>query len=287
MRVPHDGIDLNVEVDGPEDGPPVAFLHGVSGSSETYGFLPAEITEGRRILRIDLRGHGRSGHAPGTYVIDRYGADVAEVLRTVAGRPAVLVGHSLGGSTAWWVAQHHPEVLVAAFLEDPPLYMGEPAEHDDNPAAKVFPAIRDNAIAMRAEGLSADEAAKRLAAAPMGPDATAGDLMTADAIHARAVAHMAMDPGVLTQAADGSTLAGTDLAAPVGVPVLLLAAEVQPAFKPEHEQRLAESHPDVEVVRVAGVGHSIHSEIAGRAAYVEHLAAFLRKHAPVGVEARV
>ena len=29
MRVAHDGIELNVEVEGPEDGPPVAFLHGV------------------------------------------------------------------------------------------------------------------------------------------------------------------------------------------------------------------------------------------------------------------
>jgi pimeloyl-ACP methyl ester carboxylesterase len=282
MRVAHDGIELNVEVDGPEDGPPVAFLHGVSGSLETYGFLPPEITEGRRILGIDLRGHGRSDHAPGTYLLERYGADVAEVLRTVAGRPAVLVGHSLGGSTAWWVAQRHPELLAAAFLEDPPLYMGERAEHERNEAVKVFPVMRDNAIAMREEGLSVDEAAERLAAAPMGPDVTAGDLMTADAIHARAVAHLAMDPEVLTAAADGSTLAGTDLDAPVGVPVLLLAAGVQPAFKPEHEQRLAAGHPGVEVVRVAGVGHSIHSEIAGRATYVDHLAAFLRTHAPVG-----
>jgi pimeloyl-ACP methyl ester carboxylesterase len=285
VRVAHDGIELNVEVDGPEDGPVVAFLHGVSGSARTYGFLPPEITDGRRIVRIDLRGHGASDHAPGTYTLDRYGEDVVEILRQVGGGPAVLVGHSLGGSTAWWVAQHHPELLAGAFLEDPPLYMGEPSEHLQNPAPALFLARRDNAIAMRDEGLTPEQAAERLSVDPMRPGISAGELMHADGLLARAHAQLAMDPEVLTSAADNTTLAGTDLAAPVGVPVLLLAAGNVPAFTPEHEERLAATHPEVEVVRVDGVGHGIHDEQAGRDAYVEHLAAFLRQHAPVGAAA--
>ena len=130
---------LHVEAAGPEDGAPVVFLHGVSGSMRTYAWLPAEITEGRRIVRVDLRGHGRSGHAPGAYDVDSYGEDVVEVLRETVGRPAVLVGHSLGGVVAWWVAQRHPELVAAAFLEDPPLYMGEPAEHELNGAVPHLP----------------------------------------------------------------------------------------------------------------------------------------------------
>ena len=281
MRVAHDGIGLNVEVEGTQDGPVVAFLHGVSGSSRTYGWLPPEITEGRRILRIDLRGHGDSDPAPGTYLLHNYGADVAAILRELADGPAVVVGHSLGGSTGWWLAQNEPDLLAAAFLEDPPLYMGEPAEHTKNPAAAMFPAIRDNAIAMREEGLDDETAAARLAAAPMRDGKTAGDLMMADGLLARAHAHLVMDPEVLTLAADNTTLGETDLAAPVGVPVLVLAAGVQPAFKPAHEERLKATHPDVKVVRVAGAGHGIHDEKAHRAEYAELLAAFLDEHAPV------
>jgi pimeloyl-ACP methyl ester carboxylesterase len=281
MRVAHDGIELNVEVEGTEDGPVVAFLHGVSGSGRTYDWLPAEITEGRRVLRIDLRGHGKSDHAPGTYVIDRYGEDVVAILRELGAAPAVLVGHSLGGSTAWWVAQNHPELLAGAFLEDPPLYMGEAEEHANNPAAAMFPAIRDNAIAMREAGLSEEEAAARLAASPMGPDVTMGDVHLPDGIRARAYANLVMDPEVLTSAADRTTLGPTDVIAPITVPMLILAAGVQPTFKLEHEERLAATHPDVEVVRVAGAGHGIHDEIAHRDAYVEHLSTFLRGHAPV------
>ena len=138
MRVTHDGVALNVEVEGPEDGPPVAFLHGLSSSTRSYAWLPAEITSGRRIVKIDLRGHGASDRAPGTYVLERYGADVVAVLRELATGPAVLVGHSLGGCVAWWVAQRHPELVSAAFLEDPPLYFGEPGANDDNFIASLF-----------------------------------------------------------------------------------------------------------------------------------------------------
>ena len=69
----------------------------------TYAWLPGEIADGRRIVRVDLRGHGRSEHAPGTYDVDRYGEDVVEraardggpargARRPFAGRRRRLVG---------------------------------------------------------------------------------------------------------------------------------------------------------------------------------------------------
>jgi esterase len=267
-------VRLHVETDGPQDGVPVVFLHGVSGSSRTYGWLPAEIVDGRRIVKIDLRGHGASEHAPGTYVVARYGEDVAEVLRTQVGRPALLVGHSLGGVVAWWLAQKHPELVAAAFLEDPPLYMGEPAEHERNGAIPIFEMLLDAAARWRAEGASLEDVAAQLAAAPIGADSSD------DAHHARAYALLAMDPGVLEGAADRSTLADTDTASPVTVPVLLLAADdAMSAFPARHAERLAQTHPAVEVVRVSGAPHGIHESRAHRAAYVEQLARFLDAHA--------
>ena len=65
----------------------------------------------------------RRGRRARTCISD-YVADVIEVLR--AEGPAVLVGHSLGGVAAWSVAQPAPELVRGAFLEDPPLYGGEP-----------------------------------------------------------------------------------------------------------------------------------------------------------------
>jgi pimeloyl-ACP methyl ester carboxylesterase len=280
MRVENGGVEIDVEVQGATDAELVVFLHGVSGCSRTYDFLPPQITGGRRIARVDLRGHGRSHHAPGTYVIDRYGEDVVAVLRLLD-RPAMLVGHSLGGVTAWWVAQRAPELVVAAFLEDPPLYMGEPDEHEQNVAIPVFRLVRERAAAWQAEGASIEDVAAQLAPTPLAPDRTMAEVMAQDAIAARAEAQLAMDPGVLDQAADRSTLADTDTTSPVTVPVTVLAADVErgSAFPDRHAERLARSHPDVEIVRVPGAGHGIHEERDHRADYVRHLAAFLERYA--------
>jgi pimeloyl-ACP methyl ester carboxylesterase len=278
-----DGVALHADVSGPEDAPVVVFLHGVSGSARTYGFLPAAITAGRRIVRLDLRGHGESAHAPGTYLIERYGADVAEVLQRAAGRPAVLVGHSLGGVAAWWVAQRRPELVAAAFLEDPPLYMGEPAEHARNESARLFPLVRERAAGWQRDGVDAATAAAEIGDAAFGPHPSVRmrDAVHDDAIRARADAQLRMDPEVLTGAADRSTLAGTDTASPVTVPVLILAADdaMAPAFPSRHEERLAATHPSVEVVRVTGAGHTLHDERASRETYVARLAAFLERYA--------
>jgi pimeloyl-ACP methyl ester carboxylesterase len=280
MRVENGGVELNVELQGATDASLVVFLHGVSGCGRTYDFLPAQITDGRRIARVDLRGHGHSHHATGTYTIDRYGEDVVGVLRMLD-RPATLVGHSLGGVTAWWVAQHAPDLVTAAFLEDPPMYMGEPDEHEKNPAIPVFRSVSERAAVWQREGATINDVAAALAPAALGPERTMGDVMEPDALRARAEAYLLMDRGVLDQAADRSTLAPTDTTAPISAPTLLLAADdgMGSAFPARHEERLARTHPDVEVIRVPGAGHGIHDERASRGDYVGHLAAFLDRYA--------
>jgi pimeloyl-ACP methyl ester carboxylesterase len=67
------------------------------------------------IVRLDFRGPGRSAQTPGHYRFAD-GSDVVRVLRELD-RCAVLVGHSLGGVLAWWVAQSHPDLVAAALLE--------------------------------------------------------------------------------------------------------------------------------------------------------------------------
>jgi pimeloyl-ACP methyl ester carboxylesterase len=241
---------------------------------ETYAWLPPEIADGRRVIRVDLRGHGRSDRATGTYRVSEYGADVVEILRAQGGRPAVLVGHSLGGVVAWWIAQNHPDLVVAAFLEDPPLYMGEPAEHERNGAIPIFGTLIQAAARWHEEGLSEHDVAGQIAASPMGPDSTE------DSHRSRAHALLAMDPGVLEQAYDRSTLAETDTLSPVRVPVFLLAADdAIGAFPERHAGRLGRTHPDVEIVRLDGAPHAIHDSREFRGAYVEHLARFLAAHA--------
>jgi pimeloyl-ACP methyl ester carboxylesterase len=245
-------MHLHLETTG--DGDPVLLLHGVTNSSRTYGWLELD-----GAMRLDFRGHGASDRAPGSYRIADYVADALSVLE----RPAALVGHSLGGVVAWCAAQSRPDLVTAAFLEDPPLFMGEPEEHARNDAIPRFRETRD----MLAGGSDVDNVlAEQLDAAALEPDALA----------ARAYALAQVDLEVYDRVVDGSLLAGTDTSSPVTVPVFILAGDPElSAFPPEHEARLARSHPQVEVVRLAGAGHSIHDERAHRVTYAEHLRAFL------------
>ena len=59
-------------------------------NTQVAHFAPRHLT-----VAIDLRGHGASAGTPDECSIERYGADVAEVMRTLALPPAVLVGHSM------------------------------------------------------------------------------------------------------------------------------------------------------------------------------------------------
>jgi pimeloyl-ACP methyl ester carboxylesterase len=256
----------------------VLFLHGVAGSCRTYDWLPPTVA-GHDVVRPDFRGHGSAPRTPGSYLIADYAADAVAALRSIG--PAYVVGHSLGGVAAWWAAQQAPELVLGAVLEDPPLFLGSPEGHASNGAVPHFEHLRAIVPAWREEGVSEAEAAARLAAEPYGPDPSlqVGEVAMEDATAARAYALLHLDETVLDSVIDGTLLAATDVTAPVRVPMTILAAGLAPAFRPEHAQRLAATHPAIEVIEIAGAGHSIHDERASRATYFAHVERFITAQA--------
>jgi esterase len=282
-RIESDGVGLHVELEGPEDGPPVLFVHGVGSSGRTWEWLPDELTRGRRIIRVDLRGHGRSDHAPGTYVLPRYGADVVAVLRSVASRPAVVVGNSLGGVVAWWLAQNHPGQVTAALLEDPPLLAGETPPPGVGRFRDVFHAVKSVILESRERRLSEEETAQHIGTIRWGPPGTAplGEMLTDDGLATMAFGYRRLDIRVIDGAIDGSTLAAAETRSPVTPHVVVVAADdaAGAAFSTGDEKRLARSQPTVEVVRVAGSGHRIHDMRDHRDVFAGHLRRFLDTYA--------
>ena len=108
-------------------GVPIVLLHGLSGYRESYAstieHLHDQIESGSfQVFEVDLRGHGESSWATlDTYDAVSYSQDIALFIETVVGRPAVVVGHSLGGVVSATLAQHRPDLVCATLLEDPPL----------------------------------------------------------------------------------------------------------------------------------------------------------------------
>ncbi|MEV4888414.1 alpha/beta fold hydrolase [Nonomuraea sp. NPDC050547] len=108
-----DGIDLHVQIDGPEDAPlTIVLCHGYCLNLESWHYQRRDLREEHRLVLWDQRSHGRSQRAaPEDSTIDRLGDDLAEVLERFVPGPCVLVGHSMGGMTIMALADRHPELF--------------------------------------------------------------------------------------------------------------------------------------------------------------------------------
>ncbi len=74
------------------------------------------------VLATDARGHGRSG-LPAEPVSEAVlAADAAMVLDDLAAGPVLVVGHSMGATTAAQLGRIRPDLVSAAVLEDPPVF---------------------------------------------------------------------------------------------------------------------------------------------------------------------
>ena len=91
-------------------GPDVVFLHGTSGHVEAFSrnFVP-HVEAGLRCHAIDALGHGYTGKPDYPYEIPRYVDHLVGYLDTMGIDSADLVGESLGGWTAGWLASEQPE----------------------------------------------------------------------------------------------------------------------------------------------------------------------------------
>ncbi|MBW8485876.1 alpha/beta fold hydrolase [Actinomadura parmotrematis] len=103
------GVTTRAVQAGPADGPPVVFLHGTSGHLEAFvRNLPAHAAAGYRCHAIDMLGHGYTGKPDHPYEIPRYVEHLAAYLDAAGIGRAHLVGESLGGWVAAWLASEDP-----------------------------------------------------------------------------------------------------------------------------------------------------------------------------------
>lgn len=109
-------------------GVPVILLHGYTDNSRSWS-LPApalaRALPGRRIVALDLRGHGGSAAPECCYGPDSLAHDVAAAMTALGIEQADLAGHSLGSITAATLAASQPQrvrrlVLLSSATAMPP-----------------------------------------------------------------------------------------------------------------------------------------------------------------------
>ena len=94
-----------------EDGnaPPVMLIHGVGADGTSWDQIAPSLASTFRVLRLDLRGHGGSGHIDGALTLDDFVRDVVDVLDACDVPSAHIVGFSLGGMIAQGLALQHAD----------------------------------------------------------------------------------------------------------------------------------------------------------------------------------
>ena len=110
---------------------PVVLLHGFTGSKESWRDLREHLKRDRRVISIDLPGHGgtRVGIDVENYSIERAAVLVIRLLAEVLAIPRFsLIGYSMGGRLALFVALNHGAHINRLVLESASPGIVDPAE---------------------------------------------------------------------------------------------------------------------------------------------------------------
>ncbi len=117
-----DGVTLWYELHGPagDEREPLLLTHGFGATADMWDANLEALSASRRVIRWDLRGHGRSD-APAD--LERYThaacvADMAALLDAAGAQRAVVAGMSLGGYLSLAFHLEHPERVAALVLVD-------------------------------------------------------------------------------------------------------------------------------------------------------------------------
>jgi len=100
--------------------PPVVVLHGLSAAGQHYENLLSLLRPHvRRVIAVDMPGHGESELPSGGMSQQVVAAGLREGLAQVLDEPAVIFGNSLGGAAAVRYAAEHPEWVLGLVLAAP------------------------------------------------------------------------------------------------------------------------------------------------------------------------
>ena len=113
-------MNLNYKIEN--EGQTIVLIHGLSDNLEYWQPLTNRLKKKYRILRYDLRGHGKSESGNEKISMDTYTEDLLKLLDKLKIKKANLIGFSLGGAIALDFTTRHPErvsslVLMSSFYK--------------------------------------------------------------------------------------------------------------------------------------------------------------------------
>jgi 3-oxoadipate enol-lactonase len=143
-------VSVHHVAEGPADGPALVLSHSLGATLDTWAPQAEALARRFRLVRYDLRGHGRSPVPPGPCDIADLGADLVALLDKLGIARAHLAGLSLGAMASLWVAARFPERVDRLVVCCTAARMGPPvawAERAATVRAQGMAAIADAVVA--------------------------------------------------------------------------------------------------------------------------------------------
>lgn len=100
-----DGSPIAYESSG-MGSPALVFVHGWSCRRQYWDAQLEAFSAGRRVIALDLAGHGQSGAARRAWSVEAFAEDVAAVVDDAGIDDAILVGHSMGADVVLEASRH-------------------------------------------------------------------------------------------------------------------------------------------------------------------------------------
>lgn len=107
---PVNGLKIYYEVQG--EGKPILLLHGSFYTIEmNWSQLMPELAKKRKVIAIEMQGHGRTADSDKPITHQSLASDVAAVMKYLKIDSADILGYSLGGRIAFQLAIQNPELV--------------------------------------------------------------------------------------------------------------------------------------------------------------------------------
>jgi len=123
-----EAVRLFHRFDGPADAPVLLLSNSLGTALEMWDPQMPAFVERFRVLRYDMRGHGRSAVPPGPYSIADLGRDVLALLDANRIDRVRFCGLSMGGMTGMWLGCNAPDRLEKLVLCNTSAQLGTPEQ---------------------------------------------------------------------------------------------------------------------------------------------------------------
>src|SRR5688500_5439586 len=124
-RLEVNGVNYYYEIHG--KGEPLLLLHGGMGNIDMFGPLLPTLAKTRKVIAVDLHGHGRTALGDRPFSLHAMGDDMAAIVKKLGHEQVDVMGYSMGGGVAFRMAVQQPQsvrrlAIVSAGYSDDGFY---------------------------------------------------------------------------------------------------------------------------------------------------------------------